>query len=314
VELRHVLDPELVACLDFSTLRPMPASHADAELHTRIGDLRFQIDLVDGARRMPLLIVLEHQSTLEPCMPCRSLVYLGDMWAEAIQQQPRRRTVPAILPIVLAQHPARRTPRRLSDVLALTPRMRRVLGTTVELEMIVDDLSGSVLDDPVARRSTVALVEITRVLLRAHRNPEGVSPERLASLAPLFDDVRLQRNEPLGEADVRALWRYVVTVFGEESPVCTLILESVGRKTKQMYRTIADGLMAEGRAAGLSEGRAAGLSEAVLGVLDHRGLGVPAWVQQRVLDTQEESVLKRWFDRAFSVRSAEELIEGPPPS
>ena len=116
------------------------------------------------------------------------------------------------------------------------------------------------LDDPVADPATRALVEVTRALLHAYRNPKMLTPNRVMVLADQFD-VLLQPNNPLGEDDVGALWRYVLTVFGPDSPLHDMIVDAVSRRAKEMYTTIADQLRAEGRLAGLSEGRAAGLSE-----------------------------------------------------
>ena len=68
-----------------------------------------------------------------------------------------------------------------------------------------------------------------------------------------------------------------------------------------MYITIADSWFAEGRA----KGRA----EAVLGVLEHRDLPIPGPVRERVLSTNDEPALQRWFHRAFSVSAAHQLFD-----
>ncbi len=306
VLLRRLVRPELLPFIDFESLRPLPTVHSDAQLQTRAGDLRFVVDLVDEGRRMPLQLAIEHQSTLDLRLPCRTHVYVGDMWSQFIREHPEERTVPPIIPIVLAQHPARHTPRRLSDVLGLTPRLRRLVDPFVELTLLVDDLCGSVLDDRVAAPETLALVEITRALLHAYRNPDAFESERMVGLAPQFD-LLLQRNDPVGEEDVRALWRYSITVFGRDSPLRRIIVDAVGRKAAQMYITIADDLRAKGRA----EGRAAARAEAVLGVLAHRGMAISDDLRQHVTATRDECLLQRWFDDAFVIASPRELFEAP---
>lgn len=91
--------------------------------------------------------------------------------------RPRRQRHVAIdrirqrLPILLLQHRARSTPTRLSSILDLPPELRAGFGTPVELQLLVDDLSGSVLDDPHADEHTLAFVELTRALLQLRELP-----------------------------------------------------------------------------------------------------------------------------------------------
>ncbi|MCX4243859.1 hypothetical protein [Paraliomyxa miuraensis] len=72
----------------------------------------------------------------------------------------RAQPLPFILPIVLLQRCARTSPTRLSDLIDLPPEIHAAFETPVELEMLADDLSGSVLTDPHPDRSTVAFVEL----------------------------------------------------------------------------------------------------------------------------------------------------------
>ena len=69
-----------------------------------------------------------------------------------------------------------------------------------------------------------------------------------------------------------------------------------------MYVTIAESLVAEGRAAGLAE--------ALLRVLELRWSSVPEPVRQRVSSSRDEHQLKRWLDRVLAVGSAQEILDG----
>ncbi|MEM9460612.1 MAG: Rpn family recombination-promoting nuclease/putative transposase [Myxococcota bacterium] len=296
IALRRVIDPALWPCIDFDSLEALPTVDADCWLRNRRADLRFKVDLVDRGVRVSILVAIEHQSTLDTLLACRMHVYVGDMWIRFAHDCSTSTTVPAVLPILLAQRPAGKTPRRLSSLFGLTPKLRRLLGPTVDLELRVDDLSGSVLDDPMARPGPLALVELTRALLHAHGNPSALTPERMATLAPQFD-ILLNQSPPLGTHDVRALWQYVVKVFKPDSALRTLIVESVSKEAKQMYITIADALRAEGRA------------EALLDVLEHRALPVSPSMRDRLLATHDEAQLQRWLRRALTIDSADELFE-----
>ena len=328
IELRHVLDPALHRLIDFDSIAPLPTANSNERLGTRIADLRFSVDLIDGDIRVPLLLALEHQSTLQKLLVYRVLESMSNMWSHLLATQPKRTMMPAILPIVLLQHPARKTPRTLTNRLSLTPTLQQRLGLNVELELLVDDLSGSVLDDPLARPGPLALVELTRALLHAYKNPSSLTPSRLETLAPLFDVV-LDQEPPLGMKDIRTLWTYVTDVFKPDSPLRELIAESVSKESREMYRTIADELRDEGLNAGLELGRAEGLTEgielgrtegitegivrglgqALLDVLRYRAVPISEDQRKRILATRDEHVLQQWFARAFTIDSATEFLD-----
>lgn len=200
----------------------------------------------------------------------------------------------------------------------MPPEIRGMLGTPVELSLLVDDLSGSVLDLPCDDPATLALVELTRAFLYAYENPGSLTPTRLATLATQLD-ILLARNSPDPDAqttgldDIRALWTYVIEVFDERSPLRTLLLEAVGQPVREVYMTIKEALLAEGkkegRREGKKEGKAQGLATAVLDLLELRALDVPAPMRQRVLGTRDELLLRRWLARALTVQSAEALLD-----
>lgn len=220
---------------------------------------------------------------------------------------------PFILPILLAQHPARNTPVQLSKILDVSPGLRRVLGAPFAVSLYVDDFSGSILGDRKTPPATRALVELARAVLHAYKNPGSLTKHRLATLAPQFD-VLLRHKRP---DDVRALWVYVISAFEADSPLRDMIVKAVSKPVREMYMTIKDELLAEGQkigqkigeARGEARGRALGKAEALLGVLEHRGLPISAVVRKRVLGNRDELELQRWFDRAFTVTSAEALFE-----
>ena len=116
--------------------------------------------------------------------------------------------------------------------------MCREFGVPFEAVIHLDDLSRSVLDDPVADEGHLALVEITRTLLYAYRNPRALDDPRIATLGPLFDTVL----RCFGTREVEELLSYVLHVFGEGSPIVTMIMETLGRAVKEMYVTMAEKL------------------------------------------------------------------------
>jgi Putative transposase, YhgA-like len=331
--LRRVLHPELLVYVDFGSLRPDPTAHTDDGLGTRHTDLCFIVDLVYDGRRYPLHLVIEHQSTPAPRMPWRAHVYVGDLWRRYIKDHPGAPyTLPFVLPILLVQHPARNTPRRLTGILAMPSALQRLLGTPVELALVVDDFSGSVLDDHAADPATRALVELARAFLYAYKNPGSLTRARMAVLAAQLD-ILLEHNSPdddsCGSDDVGALWKYVIEVFEEGSPLRELLIEGVSQPVREVYMTIKEALLAEGEKKGMAKGEKKGMAKgekkgmakgekkgmakgraaAVIDVLELRAVPIPAPVRERVLATRDEPLLRRWLARAVTIASADALFE-----
>jgi hypothetical protein len=76
--------------------------------------------------------------------------------------------------------------------------------------------------------------------------------------------------------------------------------------------TFVEQTFLEGKAEGLAEAKAEGLAEAkaesVLRVLAHRGIAVSDETRERIAACRDIDRLKRWFDKAFSVEAADELL------
>lgn len=173
-------------------------------------------------------------------------------------------------------------------------RLRALLGTPVELTMLVDDVLGSVMDDTEIDLPTRAFVEIARTLMYGYKNPGALTEARLRELAPLFD-ILLDHERP---GDIRTLWVYVISAYEEGSPLRDLIANAVSKDVKEEFMTIKDAWIAEGEA------------KFLLRVLENRAIAISEAVRARVLATRDESLLLRWLDRAMSMATAEEVF-GP---
>ena len=98
----------------------------------------------------------------------------------------------------------------------------------------------------------------------------------------------------LGDTPARALWRKLMKVNGSYFP---------GRGT------LVEESFLEGKAEGQAEGQAAGLAQAVLQMLAHRGITVSDAARERIAGCHDIDTLNRWVDAAFTVASAEELLD-----
>ncbi len=319
VVLRRVLPRALLASLDLRTLRTHTTETTDERLRGRLSDLCFAADLVDAERRRVVYFPCEHHSSFAGLLPLRAVTCATALWVDHLADHPDARALPLVVPIVLTQPRARNTPTQLSAILDIPPHLREAFSSPVEAQLYVDDLSVSVLDDPVADPVTLARMELARAFLYAHHEPASLTKRRLAQLVPLFE-VLLSQREPLAHHDVHAVLTYVLRTFPPGSPVLARVRRALHGRPKIMFESIADSLREKGRRAGLSEGRRAGLSEgrraglseglarAVLGVLAHRFSPVPAAARRRVSASRDEQQLQRWFERALVVTSVAEVF------
>ena len=74
--LRHFVPESWVAQLDFSTMKRVNAKLHAENLARRDGDMIYRLRLQDGTP-VYLYLLLEFQSTPDPWMPLRLLVYVG---------------------------------------------------------------------------------------------------------------------------------------------------------------------------------------------------------------------------------------------
>lgn len=305
VLLRRMLPAELLLCLDPESLRPAPTERTSPQLRGHAGDLHFTVDYVEDGIRSELHLAVEHRSTPDPSAPLRFLVRACDIWHDHLKTNANAcatATLPVVLPLLLTQHPARSTPTRLSMILNVPPSLRELLRITVEVVVLADDFSGSVLDDPVAEPIVLARVELARAFLHAYKNPESLTEERMKTLAPLLD-LLMDQDEPLASNDIGALLTYVVHVFDEASPVRKALEDAIRskRRVREMYTTIAESWF--------RDGERKGQARSVLGVLEHRNVVVPEPVRERVLASRDELQLQRWLARALSISTIDDLFD-----
>jgi len=76
--LPTVLPSDVAAQLDLASVRHLPGSFVDAHLRWRHADVLYEV-AVAGTPTL-VYVLAEQQSTMDPLMPLRMLVYLGRIW------------------------------------------------------------------------------------------------------------------------------------------------------------------------------------------------------------------------------------------
>ena len=131
-ELRTILPAELLTALDLPALEVVPgASYVDAELAERQVDLLYRVPHRESGEPALVYVLFEHQSSVDPRMPARLLVYMARIWEQWMRENPSGK-LPLIVPAVLHHSSTGWTaPARFAELLAIPETVRASLGGTL---------------------------------------------------------------------------------------------------------------------------------------------------------------------------------------
>jgi hypothetical protein len=299
-ELRAALPAELVAQVDWSTLRREPSNVVDAQLRETQSDLLFSAQLT-GGQPVLIFVLIEHQSTVDRWMALRMLKYVVRQW-EAWHQQHPERPLPVIVPLVLYHGPEGRwtAPLRVEELVEM-PEGQEARGGVPHFGYHLDDLTAA-RAKVLLSRTGPALVKLLWVGLRYGNTPELA--RQLKGLAMLFAQVQA---DPGGAEELRMVVQYLLWV-GDRAvrKVLEDVLDSVvgQQHTEELMQTVGQKLFAQGEAKGEAKGQA----KYVLRTLVRRGIPVDAKTRRRIMSCKDTRLLDQWFDRAWTASSVAEVL------
>ncbi len=112
------LPADIAGPIDWATLKLHPTSFVKRTLEQSHADLVFGVR--SGDQEILIYLLLEHQTTTHPLMPLRMLGYLTEMWFAHTDQSKPSLPLPAIIPFVIHQGPARwNVPTEFCDLVAV---------------------------------------------------------------------------------------------------------------------------------------------------------------------------------------------------
>ncbi|HRC59242.1 MAG TPA: Rpn family recombination-promoting nuclease/putative transposase, partial [Kofleriaceae bacterium] len=215
--LRAIVPPALAEMLDWRTLALRPGSFVDAALTHQHADLLYSATLRDGAAAL-LYFLFEHQSAppTDGLMGLRLLRYQERIWDRWRAENPRAKTMPAILPIVLYHGVALWSePRSFEALLHVPAELRPALEPhLVRFTYLLHDLS-QVSDDELrdgAQRT--ALARLAALCFKHART----SADILHLLTRWMAVVREVSSAPNGLEALAHVLRYILEVSGQGSP------------------------------------------------------------------------------------------------
>jgi predicted transposase/invertase (TIGR01784 family) len=294
--IRHMMRRSLAARFDWSTLRLVSGSFVDAALRHRHSDVLYTVKC-DG-KEVFLYLLLEHQSTDDPLMPYRLLVYVVRIWERYVRENPKSKRLPAIVPMVV--HHSREgwtSPTSFQALIDLPEDVLRVLGPHMpDFTFLLDDLRAT--SDASLRRRAMSMLGRLALFCLRHSSEPGQIVQRLARWVEL---VRGIRAAPGGKEALELIWRYVLVISEPAEPeeLVDQLLLVVGEEGKEEIVTAGEKLMERGRNA---ERR-----EMLLELLRKRFGTVTAQVEARIR-AADPAQLKRWLLRVVEVPTLADVL------
>ncbi|MCC2672474.1 MAG: putative transposase, partial [Armatimonadetes bacterium] len=265
-DLLQLLEPGVVAALDFEHAQRVNRSFIPADLRKQESDLIFRTPTRSGTEQSVwVYLLLEHQSRPDPEMELRLLSYVTQLW-ESERRSWLDHNVPAaqrrlspVVPIVLyTGHEPWTAPFRLSDLVAGPAMLARFVPAWDTLFL---DLH---------RTPPEALTEITTAIgwaLRVLQEERAPSEQLEAVLSEALSRLESLTDQQTGQW-VRLVWYLLLMLFHRrELSDYTKLQETVwsgarrskfretsGQELTTMSMTMADYMRQQGEARGLRNG------------------------------------------------------------
>ena len=310
--IRSNLPDAISQRVDWRSLRLENGSYVDPASEWRHSDLVFTATI--DRRPAFIYILLEHQSSPDALMTLRMLSYLVRLWEEYLHKHPKRKRLPAVIPLVVYHGDAPwSAPTRLLDLVDLDDDGKAALAPHLpDLQIILDDLTARG-EQHIRKRRLPAAAMLTALSLL------GV-PKRdaLTALANLVDLLRQLPMDRAGQDTLAAVLCYVFEVADPEPEPQRLqgfLARNVGPKATEVVMSAAEKLRQQGRAEGRAEGEAAGLAKGraatLLKQLTLKFGELTATTRKRV-EAASIDQLDRFAERILTANSLREVFESKP--
>ncbi|NCA91182.1 MAG: DUF4351 domain-containing protein [Gammaproteobacteria bacterium] len=279
--------------LDYSTLEKVPASYVADDLRQRSDDVVWRVKA--GEDWLYLYILIEFQSTVDPFMAVRLLVYVGLLYQDLIRRQEVKpgHPLPPVLPIVL--YNGGKTWTAPTDLAALLPRVPGLVANYLpQLQYLLIDENRYGEEELAAMRNLVAAII---------RFEHPANDQALLGLIDLLNDWLAGRPEL---KRTFALWIRALLLRRSKH---TLVLPQV-RDLTELKMTLAekfDQWAEQYKREGRQEGRLEGETLLLQRQLARRFGPLPAGVIARIAAATVEEI-ETWGDRVLDARTLDEVF------
>jgi hypothetical protein len=307
--LNAALPPEVVGEVNWSSLRVDKDSFVDPALQSRYSDV--VISARFGEEPVYFYTLIEHQRDVEPLMVFRILRYMVRIWERCLQERPRAKELPPIVPMLIHHSATGWTAATLfPDIISGKGPARKALERHIpRFEVHLIDLSEGRASNLVDRTLT-ALGQVVMWCLSVAGDDERMEREIDRFSAAIEEVVRA----PNGLAALEVLLRYLGATHTQMrgGKVGKLLMKAAGPRAQEVVVTFLDDIERRGERKGKREGEILGERKGrerlLLDLLAARFGRLPASVKTRI-GSADDATLKVWALRVLTAPTLEGVLE-----
>jgi hypothetical protein len=279
--------------LDFNTLEKVPGNYVSDDQKEREDDVVWRIQA--GGDWVYLYLLIEFQSTIDPHMALRMMVYVGLLYQDLLRRQeiPNDGRLPPVLPIVLYNGTQRwNAATQIADLIAAVPGM--VDRFKPHMEYLLIDEGGY---------TDKELRSLKNLMAAAFRLEQQSNPDNLGEIIDqliewLWDRPDLRRIFALwiwGSLMRRAEFRMVLPKVNDLQELNMALADRVDQWAKE--------IKAEGIEQGMQQGEALSLQK-----LLKKRLGDISPAMLSRISQASQAQIETWFERAIDAASLDDVF------
>jgi predicted transposase YdaD len=295
---RSLLPAPVVEAIDWGTIARESGSFIDPDLADRQSDLLFSVE-VQGGRAL-LYLLLEHQSTNDPDMLLRMLIYIARVLERFRKEHPRD-PLPVIVPAVISHAPGGwMAPRTFHEMFEPNPATVPGLAELVpSFSVLVEDLAHLGNDD-IKARALAVFPSLALWALRDARDAERF----LANFHHWGAAFAEAARTPHGVAALAQLIRYIALVCDElHLDAFRAKIREQAPEAEQAAMTIAEQMRREGEATGLVKGQRLMLIKQIR--LKFKDISAE---HEKVISEATPEQLDLWVERVLTAATIEDVF------
>lgn len=237
------------------------------------------------------LSLYEHQASYNPNMPLRDLIYIARQLEKYISKKSLYAGSQAKIPVprfVVFYNGTRKQPER--TILKLSDAFeKRVEDPELELKVLMLNINPGNNSELMEKCRTLKEYSEYVACVRAHAEEESI-------------------EEAVEHAVTECIQKGILVDFLTEQRAEVKAMSIFEYNEEEEKRKMQEAERAEGRALGMAEGRAEGRAESILVLLEDLG-EVPEEVRERIMQEQDQNVLRGWLRLAARSESVEDFMK-----
>lgn len=293
--LRGFVHEDWVTGLDFASLEKVGGSYVTDDLREREDDVIWRVRW--GQEWLYVYLLLEFQSSIDPFMAVRIMVYIGMLYQDLIRSQrlTAGQRLPPVLPLVLYNGSKRwNAPQEIGELIVKSP---------AGLDQYRPKLRYFLLDE--GRIDEAELASLRNLAAALFRMENSRSPEDVRRvLDSLLDWLKAPEQDSLRRAFT--VWLKRVLLPGHVPGVEFSDLNELQEVRSMLAERVVEWTR-DWKQQGIEEGRQEGEAALLMRLLELRFGPLDEAIRSRVQEADAETLM-RWGERILTAATAEEVV------